>query len=195
MTFGTSIKNALRLFTLDEAAISGISKEKESTGFGILIIIIAGFCIAVGMLLTSILMPSFQTKINEVGQVIIIAAPVMLLLFSFIGIAVMFLIGRLFKGKAMFIDYYRPYSHIYISNWIAIIPVAGLFLSALAGVYQIIQGIVITKTIQQVSMFKAALIILIPFAVVFILGIALGIVFWRPFTEWFFTVSPLTPIS
>lgn len=178
MTFTKNFKNALRMFRLNEKAMQEISQEKDAGWWGIIFIAIAGFCFGVSML---ILNPSY-------GVLTLIGAPVLMLITSFIGISILFLLAKLVGGKGSWHNYFRSYSHMYIFNWIAIIPLIGPFLSSIIGVWQVIMAIYITKVTMHLQLGKSAAIVLVPVIIAIILVLTATLVSITLFLKYFITV-------
>ena len=162
MSFKSSFHHSLKMFKLDEKAIRSLSEDKHATGWGILFIILAGIALAIGTM----------QVLQDMPPLIILGAPILLLISSFIGISVLYFLSEFLGGKGSFAPFYRAYSHMYFFNIVALIPFIGLILSSLVGIWQIIMAIYITKVVRKVTLTKAAIVVLIPVLVIIILAIA-----------------------
>jgi len=166
------------MFRLDEKAIRSLSEDKHATGWGIVFIILAGIALAVGTMQVLPQMPAL----------IILGGPLLFLIVSFIGIAVLYLFSESLGGKGSFAPYYRTYSHMYFWNILAILPFVGLILSSLVGIWQIIMAIYVTKVVRKVTLTKAAIVVLVPVLVIIILAVTTSKVYsLELFAQWFMT--------
>ncbi|MBU1975215.1 MAG: YIP1 family protein [Nanoarchaeota archaeon] len=166
MSFVLSLKRAFRMFKLDEKAMIELSKENHASWYGLLIIAIAGVCFGLSLIFVD----------TTLSILTVIGAPILMIITSFIGIAVLFILSKLLGGKGNFHNFYRAYSHMYVFNWIAIIPWIGPFLSSLVGVWQVIMAIYITKATQKLTMGKAAIVVLVPVFVLLLLAVFTSLV-------------------
>jgi hypothetical protein len=178
MSLKKHLRYALNLFRLNEPAIKNLAEEKTSTIWGIIMILIAGLSLGTGLYLTN----------NSLPPGIIIGGAILVFLLTFIGISFLFFFSHLLGGKGNFTQYFRAYSHMYLLNILAIIPVVGLFFSSLIGIWQIIMAIWVTKVVRQMPTAKAALIVLVPIIILFMVITYTALFFdLKIFLQYFFT--------
>ncbi len=105
-------------------------------------------------------------------------------LFFFIGVGILHLIAKAFKGQGNFLQY--SYSILLftlplniLANLFQLIPVAGpllfLVVISLAGIYEIVLSIFATMAVHRLSGGKASAVILIPLGVVMLLACAASV--------------------
>ncbi len=175
---------ALQVFRLDEHAIKQLSKEATATTWGLVIIAIAGLSLGLGVLFTNTSLEGY----------VIIGAAILLILLSFIGISFLYLFSHLLGGKGSFTSYFRSYSHMYLFNILAIIPVIGLLLSSLIGIWQVVMAIYITSVVRQMPLAKAAVVVLVPIIILFIVITTSSLFFdLKVFLQYFFTFLQPVP--
>jgi hypothetical protein len=90
-----------------------------------------------------------------------------------IGTGVLFLIGRLFKAQGEYINLFRGLGFAYAPQALAIIPIVG---GIVGTIWSIVLAIRAVKETQTVSDGTAAVIVLIPTAILLVLGIILAII-------------------
>lgn len=178
MTFTRNFRLALQLFKLDEKAMQELSKQKDAGWWGLLFITIAGFCFGISTLIVK----------PKAGIAVLLGGPVLMIITTFIGIGILFYLARLIGGKGTFHNYYRAYSHMYVLNWIAIIPFVGPFLSSLLGVWQVIIAIYVTKAALHLKLGKAAAVVLVPIVIAILVAFAATVAGMLLFLKYFVTV-------
>jgi hypothetical protein len=161
MAFVDYIKDGIELIKLNTSVADKLAKDKAAFGMGVLFFAIAGVASAIGML-------------NFIG---IVVMPILEVVGSFIGVGILHLLAMIFGGKAKFGQYYGVLGIGALISWISVIPIIGVFLSMLAGLWMIVMAIVITKTVHQLSTGKAAAVVLIPVAIVMIISFVLAAMF------------------
>jgi hypothetical protein len=149
MELVNSIKSAFSIIRLDRKAIKHVAKDKNSTTPGILILIIGS------------LVSGIATK----NIMLFAASPLLVLIFSYLGIGILHLLARLFKGKAEFIELYRVLTHATLLNWLNIlefIPFINVILAPIIAIWGIVVNFVALQELYALSTPKAAMVILIP---------------------------------
>lgn len=89
-----------------------------------------------------------------------------------IGTGILFLVSRLFKAQGGYIQLFRGLGYAYAPTALGIIPVIG---GLVGGVWSIICAIRAVKETQSVSQGAAAAIVLIPVAILFVIGLLLAV--------------------
>ena len=178
MDFGNSIKQAVEIVKLNGKAAVAVSKDKNATLIGILII-------AIGGILSQIL--SF-----EIGIMIFTVA--VLITGYFIVVGVMHILALLFGGKARYMEYFRAESHAAILSWLGIlvmIPFLGGIINILISIWGIVVSVVILENVHKLTRGKAVIVVLIP-VIISILLIVIGSIayFGTLNPEAFGTLSP-----
>jgi len=87
-----------------------------------------------------------------------------------IGTGILWLIGKLFSGKAQFMEMFRPLGYAYAPSALAIIPWIG---SLVGWVWSLVCAVIAVRESEEVSTGSAAAIVLIPAVVGFILAVIL----------------------
>ena len=88
-----------------------------------------------------------------------------------IGAGILFIISRLFKAQGGFIQLFRGLGYAYVPTALGIIPVVG---GLVGGIWSIICAIRAVKETQSVSQGAAVAIVLIPVAILFVIGLILA---------------------
>ena len=106
MNFNDSIKQAIDIVKLKGKVIEKVSKDKNATLIGILIIAIGGILSGIGSTL-------YGASNLEILTVILtlMFIPIYAILVYFIIVGIMHILARLFGGKAKYIEYFRAESH------------------------------------------------------------------------------------
>jgi hypothetical protein len=159
MNIGQIIEKALNIIQLKEEDIKEVSEKEEYFPWGVLIVAVAGLASSIG---TMDFFPG------------IITGPVMAVIGFFIGVGILFLIARLFGGTGSYMAYFRPLSYADILMWVSVIPFIGVFLSMVASIWLIVVSIKITQIVHNMDLPKAAIVVLIPIVVVFVLVLLMG---------------------
>lgn len=149
MDFSNSIKQAIEILKLNKAAIEKVAKDKQATTAGILILIIGGI---IG-------------GIASKKWILLSITPIIVLIFSFIGIGILHLIAKLFGGKAEFIELYRVLTHASILNWLSIfdlVPYLKTAIAIITSIWGIVVNFVTIKNIYKISTLKTIFVIIIP---------------------------------
>ena len=100
------------------------------------------------------------------------------LIFSFflflsfiIGYSVYHFIAKfIFKGKAKGSEYFRALSGCFILYWFTFIPLVGIFLQYLVGLWLFVLNIFILMKVHKLEAWKAILVVLIPLILLFVVG-------------------------
>lgn len=162
MNLKNSIKQAIEIIKLDRKEIEKVAKDQQATTAGILILIISGII----------------AGIASKKLILLSITPILVLIFSFIGVGILHLLARLFGGKARFIELYRTLTHASILNWLSIfnlIPILKTIISIITGIWGIVINFVAIKSLYKLSTAKTVFVIVIPIIFFIILAI-IGVV-------------------
>ncbi len=154
MSFQDNIKDSLKILAFDESALARIADSKEATGYGFATLAIAGIATAVAQL-------------NLVGM---ISNPVALIIGLFIGYSIYHFIAKfLLGGKATGMQYFRSLSNSFVVYWFTFLPIIGIFLQLLAGLWLLVINIFILNKVHRLSLVKAIILGLLPFVIMLVL--------------------------
>jgi len=155
MSFGENIKNSFKILGLNTQAAATVADDNKSTGYGFLTLILAGVAMAI-------------SSLNPFG---LILNPIVLIIGFFIGYSIYhFLAKFLLGGQATGTQYFRAFSNSFVVYWITFIPVIGVFLQFLAGLWLMVVNIFILHSVHKLSMVKAIILgLLFPVIVILIL--------------------------
>ena len=149
MDFVNSIKQAIEIVKLNGKAAKNVSKDKNATLIGILII-------AIGSVLSNVLM---------FGIVYIISTLIIGVIGYFIIVGIMHIIARfLFGGQAKYLEYFRAQSHASILSWLGIlvvIPTAGYIINFFISIWSLIVSVVILESVHKLTRGKAIVVVLL----------------------------------
>jgi len=171
LDFGNSVKQAIEIVKLNGKVAENVSKDKNATLNGILIIAIGAF-----------LSQALNLEIITIVSTLIIG-----IIGYFIVIGIMHIVARLFGGKAKFIEYFRTESHAAVLGWLgilSIIPFLGGIINIIVGIWGFVISVMILENVHKLTRGKAIIVVLLP-VVVMIFLIAGSIAY-------FGTVSPET---
>ena len=150
MSFGENIKKSLNVLVFNEKALTEISNNEKATGYGFLTLIIAGVATAIASL-------------NIIG---IILNPIAVIIGLFIGYSIYHFIAKLLLGgKATGAQYFRSLSNSFIVYWFTFIPILGIFLQMIAGLWLIAINVFILNKVHKLSILKSVLLGLLPIIV------------------------------
>ena len=174
--FVDSVKQAVEIVKLNGKAAVNVSKDKNATLMGILIVIIGGTLSGIANLA------------GTFDLLLVILAPMVVgLIFFFVSVGIIHLLARLFGGKAGYMELFRAQSHVQILSWLVIIPFLGNTLNFLVSLWSIVVSVVILENVHKLSRGKAVMVVLIP-AIVFMLLVVIGSL------AYFGTLSPDVPL-
>jgi len=148
MDFVNSIKQAIEIVKLNGKAAKNVSKDKNATLIGILII-------AIGSVLSNVLM----LKIVDIISTLIIGV-----IGYFIIVGIMHIIARLFGGQAKYLEYFRAQSHASILSWLgilAVIPTVGSIINFFIAIWSLIVWVVILESVHKLTRGKAIVVVLL----------------------------------
>ena len=152
--FVDSVKQAVEIVKLNGKAAVNVSKDKNATLMGILIVIIGGTLSGIANLAGT-----FDLLL------VILASMVVGLIFFFVSVGIIHLLARLFGGKAGYMELFRAQSHAQILSWLGplvIISFLGNILNFLVSLWSIVVSIVILENVHKLSRGKAIVVVLIP---------------------------------
>ena len=147
--FGNSVKQSIEIVKLNGKVAENVSKDKNATLNGILIIAIGAF-----------LSQALNLEIITIVSTLIIG-----IIGYFIVIGITHIVAHLFGGKAKFIEYFRAQSHANILGWLgilAIIPFLGGIINILATIWGIVVSVMILENVHKLTRGKAIVVALLP---------------------------------
>lgn len=100
-----------------------------------------------------------------------LAGAILAVVFFVIWVGILWLIGKAFGGTADFVGLFRGLGFAYAPVSLGIVPVIG---GVVGGIWAVVAAIVGVREIEGVTGGKAAAIVLIPVAVLLVLGVVLG---------------------
>lgn len=165
MSFSNSVKQAIEIVKLNGKVAESVSKDTNALPMGILILIIG-----------SILTVTMVSTTGTFKLSFIILAPVLSVIFFFVGAGITHLLARLFGGQAKYIEYTRAASHSTILGWsgvLGIIPFLGGFINFLVSIWGIVVSVVILENVHKLTRKNAIIVVLLPVAVIILL-VAMG---------------------
>lgn len=104
---------------------------------------------------------------------VLISTFIGLFIASFIWFGIVWLFAKMFGGKGAFMDQYKPMSDALLVDVLSLIPFIG---GLVAGIWHIVASITVVKTIHKLSSGKAVAAVLIPVAIIIVIGIILAII-------------------
>jgi len=160
----TMINRVVRAVKLDPTLYREVSKDGTKTTEAMIVVAIAVLIGGLG--------PIIGPGHFRIGGWILMAilAPT---LFLAIGTGVLWLVGKLFSGKAEFIEMFRPLGYAYAPYALGIIPFIG---GIVGGIWSIVCAVIAVRESEEVSTGASVAIVLIPAAVLFILMLIAGTV-------------------
>ncbi|MAE13100.1 hypothetical protein CMO92_00915 [Candidatus Woesearchaeota archaeon] len=167
------IGNAWKVASFDDKTTDAVLKDSSSFKNGLIFLVLTAVVMSVGVGIFAIISGSFVLAIVE-----IIATILMLLFGFFVGGAVLHGLAHLFKGKGSITRFYGGYSHSYLPYWIGFfgfIPLLGLGLWVLAGLWHLILTINVVQKAYDLSLGRALIVVLIPVVIVGILILSMGV--------------------
>lgn len=154
---GALMDRVMRAVKLDPTVYKEVSADDTKTTEAMLVVAIAA---AIGGLGTIIGPGNFTFG----GWILSIAlAPTLGL---GIGTGVLWIIGKLFNGKAAFMEMFRPLGYAYAPSTLSIIPIIGGFIGL---VWSMVCAVIAVRESEEVTTGSAAAIVLIPSAILFVI--------------------------
>lgn len=189
--FKKYFNSALEIVKLNPKEIIKVAKDKNATPWGLIFVVVTGLATAIGALITNgIKMPIlYKTTLGMPQLSDIITMPIGYLLWTFIFIGILWLIAKLFGGKARFVEHYRAQSLGLVVYWIGVIPIIGPMLLWISELWYLVMSVFIIKNVHKLKTWQAVLVVLIPIIVVVIL-IA---VFIAALVAWLVAMGITTP--
>ncbi|MHC4664640.1 MAG: DUF5989 family protein [Planctomycetota bacterium] len=162
MQLVNSFKQALDVLKLKTDTIEAVSLDPTALLPGLIILSLAGF------------LSNLPNSIR-LAFAMLVGLPIL----SFIGVAILFVIAKIFKGRGNYMSLWRPMSHTSVLAWfvgpLGFVPVFGVAIGFVAIIYSFIVNIVILEATQKISRGAAIAVILIPFVPALIIGILIVI--------------------
>ncbi len=161
---GTMMNRVVRAVKLDPTLYREVSGDGSKTTEAMIVVALAALIGGLG--------PILGPGHFRVGGWILAAilAPT---LFLAIGTGVLWLIGKLFSGKAEFMQMFRPLGYAYAPYALGIIPFIG---GIIGGIWALVCAVIAVRESEEVSTGAAVAIVLIPAAILFILMLIVGAV-------------------
>jgi len=151
----------VRAVKLDPTIYKEVSADETKTSEAMIVVAIAAAIGGLGPIFSSVDF-KFGTWIGS-----ILLAPTLGLA---IGTGILWLIGKLFSGKAAFMEMFRPLGYAYAPQALGIIPIIGGFVGS---IWSIVCGVIAVRESEEVSTGSAVAIVLIPVVIFGVLGLLL----------------------
>jgi len=189
--FKKYFSSALDIVKLNPKEIIKVAKDKDATLWGLIFVVVAGLATAIGALITNgIKMPIlYRTTLGMPKFSDIVVMPIGYLLWTFIFIGILWVLAKLFGGKARFVEHYRAQSLGLVVYWIGVIPIIGPMILWIAELWYLVMSVFIIKNVHKLKTWQAVLVVLIPIIVIVIL-IA---IFIAALVTWFVAMGITTP--
>ena len=159
-SFGDYVKLAMEIVQLKGKSMDAVSKDKNAFKMAMLFIAIGGVASAIG-------------SFNPIG---IILNPILAIVASFVGVGILHLIAKLFGGKAKYQELYSVIGLASILQWISIIPLLGMALGGIAGLWMMVVNVIAVKNMHKLSIGKAVIVVLIPVIIAVIIAFLVALV-------------------
>lgn len=159
MTVDKVIEQLTRVLKLEPTVFKEIADDESAIGP------------AIGVAALSSVIASLTGQGGIVGR--IFAGAIGAVIGLFIWTAIVFLMSKAFGGKATYAQLVRPLGYSSAPYALAIIPVLG---AVVGGIWSLIIQIRAVREVNEVGDGTAIAIVLIPFAILFVLGIILAVV-------------------
>ncbi len=159
---GSLMDRVLRAVKLDPAIYREVAKDDSKTTEAMLVVFLANLVGGLGAIFG-------PARFRFVGWIVgaVVAATIGLA----IGAGILWLIGKLFGGKAEFMEMFRPLGYATAPTALGIIPVLGTFVGS---IWSIVCAVIAVRESEEISTGAAVAIVLIPVAIVFVLAILAG---------------------
>lgn len=158
---GGLMDRVMRAVKLDPTLYREASTDETKTSEAMIVVAIAAGIAGLGPIFNAVDF-KFGTWIGS-----IILAPTLGLA---IGTGLLWLVGKLFGGKAAFMEMFRPLGYAYAPQALGIVPIIGGFVG---GIWSIVCAVIAVRESEDVSTGSAVGIVLIPLVIGFILAIVL----------------------
>jgi len=155
--FANSVKKAIEIVKLNGKVAENVSKDKNATLNGILIIVTG----------------AFLNQVLHLEIITIVSTLIIGIIGYFIVIGITHIVARLFGGKAKYIEYFRAESHAAILGWLgilAIIPFIGVIINIIVGIWGFVVSVIILENVHKLARGKAIIAVLLP--IVVLVGLA-----------------------
>ncbi|MEM4347182.1 MAG: YIP1 family protein [Candidatus Altiarchaeota archaeon] len=162
MPFIDNIKRSVAALFFNEKLIVEISNDEKATNYGFLTLVIAGIASAIATL-------------DPIGLIIY---PISIIISFFVGYSIYHLIAKfLLGGQATGVQYFRALSNVFVVYWFTFIPIIGIFLQFIAGLWILALNIFILNKVHKLSMVKAVLLGLLPIIVLVLIVVLFSGIF------------------
>lgn len=151
------LKQGFEILKLNRSAMSSAAKDEEATKWGILTVILAG--VISGLILTAFTF--------GLGFVSIITTPIAYLIGLFVGIAILWIVSKIFGGTGEYMGLLRPLALASMLWILSIIPVIGF----LAGIWGLVVAIFAVAETQNLSIGKAVATVIIPMIIIWVIAL------------------------
>lgn len=153
----------LRAVKLDPVFYREVAKDDTKTTEAMLVVFLANLIGGLGAIFG-------PTRFRFFGWIVgaIVAATIGLA----IGAGILWLLGKLFGGKAEFLEMFRPLGYATAPGALGIIPVIGSFIGS---IWSIACAVIAVRESEEVSTGAAVAIVLIPVVIVLVLVLLAGV--------------------
>ncbi|MFH1399480.1 MAG: YIP1 family protein [Candidatus Woesearchaeota archaeon] len=170
--FGKFFNYALGIVRLDTTSIKHVVKHKDATSWAVVFVVLAGLASAL---------------FNDFGGVLDFV--VGFLLWSFFSVGVVWVLAKVFGGKASYVEQYRAQGLVYAMYWVAALPFVGSVLTGIAQLWSLVVAVVVVRTVHKITSLKAFLAVFIPV----LIAVVLFAVFITAAVSWLIANGGLPP--
>ncbi|MFH1501937.1 MAG: YIP1 family protein [Candidatus Eisenbacteria bacterium] len=155
MPFMDYLKKAWEIIKLNKEVIGEMAADEKAVGPALGIVAISGVCWAIGAL-------------QPLG---ILYGPVVRLIGFFIFTGIVHFVATTFLGgKGEFKSFMVPVGLAIMVTWVSVIPLLGIALGSLAGLWVLVPAVLAAEHVYQVDRGKAVIAVVAPIVVFMILG-------------------------
>jgi hypothetical protein len=160
MSFGDYLKRGWEVVRLKTEAIDALAQDEKAFGPAVGVVALSGLCWAIGTL-------------QPWG---IILWPIARVIGFFIFIGIIHLAATaIFGGKGEFRALFNPIGCAVLVTWVAIIPILGIPLGVLAGLWLLVPSVLTVERLYGIDRTKAIISVLIPVILAIIVWSLIGI--------------------
>ncbi len=168
---GEYFKSALNIIKLNRQSISEISTDENATKLAIVIVLISGF---ISALLSILIYGSTMQFIQGMfSWFTLISTPILSLISLFLWVGILHLISKIFRSSGEYIGLFRVLGFANLLVIFTGIPLIGF----LALIWTLVVTVVALSEIENLTMGKAFLVILIPAIVLLVIFITIAAMF------------------
>ena len=171
MSFADYLRKGWEVAKLKLEAIDALAADEKAFGPAVGIVAISGACWALGAL-------------QPLG---IIYGPILRLIGFFIFVGIVHFVATTFLGgKGEFRRFFTPVGCSVLVTWISIIPVLGVGLAVLAGLWVLVPAVLTAERVYGIDRGKAVVAVLTPIVIFLILAAVfaiIGLSMWALFSR------------